>query len=400
MRIMGSARLERILQRHRDAEVVEPIHGRHSVIRRDQLVTTQRDAPTVHELLGRWVEQREEGLGVTRFHLRAKAKVDTCELAAEVGGRSRHRTLAVAPNHLLGGQPLWWGGPSDVPHPAPPITRPETDTPGRPVTAAILDTGLSRHPWFEGRQWFANQPDGAVEDHTADADSHVDYELDGFAGHGTFVSGVFLQQAPGARLRVLPVLGSDGVCDEFHLVQAFAELREWSRASGHEIDIINLSLGCYTYDDRPSPVIDQAITSFGRRTAVVACAGNEASDRPFWPAALKSVISVAALDANGNDRAWFSNYGWWVDACAVGEDVESSFLRFDGPVPEVDGIDPDEFHDYASWSGTSFAAPHVAGAIARRSAQEDIPAALATDRVLDPATQLTRPDLGVIVPAQ
>ncbi|NED51479.1 peptidase S8 and S53 subtilisin kexin sedolisin, partial [Micromonospora aurantiaca] len=68
----------------------------------------------------------------------------------------------------------------------------------------------------------------------------------------------------------------------------------------------------------PSPVLRQAIAALGRGTVVVACAGNAATDRPFWPAAMKPVIGVAALD--GADRAWFSNHGWWVDACAQGVD--------------------------------------------------------------------------------
>jgi subtilisin family serine protease len=128
---------------------------------------------------------------------------------------------------------------------------------------------------------------------------------------------------------------------------------------------------------------------------VVACAGNTASDRPFWPAALKQVIAVAALD--GADRAWFSNYGWWVDACTQGVGLTSCFIQFDGPRPRVNGVDPDRFGGYATWSGTSFATPAVAGAIARMATAEGLPASAAADRILDPMAAPTLPDLGVHV---
>ena len=47
---------------------------------------------------------------------------------------------------------------------------------------------------------------------------------------------------------------------------------------------------------------------------------------------MKRVVGVASLDADGFGRAEFSNYGWWVDASTVGENVISSFFNFDGPV--------------------------------------------------------------------
>lgn len=199
-----------------------------------------------------------------------------------------------------------------------------------------------------------------------------------------------LRHAPSARLRALRVLGGDGVGDELGVIRALERLAEWGRA-----DVVNLSLGCHTYDDRPSPLLTRAVAALGRRTVVVACAGNTAGDRPFWPAAMKPVVGVAALD--GGERAWFSNHGWWVDACAEGTEVTSSFVHFDGPRPPADGADPDDFRGYATWSGTSFAAPAVAGRIAGLAAAEGIGAADAADRVLDPEANPSLPGLGVVV---
>ncbi|WP_051469043.1 S8 family peptidase [Actinomadura oligospora] len=384
------ARLERLLARHRDAVVVEPVAGRPALVRRDQVLVAEDDAAAAEDLVRRWYESRHDEQGVTRLRLRAPAKVDVCELAAQLSGDGRHRRLSVSPNHLVHGQPLWWSGPADLPRAAAAVPMPVATEARREVTVAILDTGLDPHPWYEGAEWFADQRTEVAE--VLDAD--LDFELDAQAGHGTFVAGVVLRYAPSARIRARRVIGGDGVGDELDVIRALYWLSVWGGA-----DVVNLSLGCHTFDDRPSPVLSRAVAMLGRRTVVVACAGNAAGDRPFWPAALKSVIGVAALDAHAEDRAWFSNYGWWVDASTPGVDVASCFVRFDGPRGRVNGIDPDQFNGYATWSGTSFAAPAVAGRIAALAAAENLPAVAAADHVLDPATSPTRPDLGVIIRA-
>ncbi|GAA3926265.1 S8/S53 family peptidase [Actinomadura viridis] len=383
------ARLERLLTRHPDAAVVEPAPGRYALVRRDQLLVAEHDVPAAQDLVRRWYDSHHDEHGVTSLRLRARAKVDVCELAAGLTGGGRHRRLSVSPNHLVHGQPMWWSGPADLPRPAPPVPAPRATAPGRrEVTVAVLDTGLSPHPWYEHAPWYAEQREEAAE--VLDAD--LDFELDAQAGHGTFIAGVLLRYAPTARLRAHRVIGGDGVGDELGVIRALGRV-----AAEGGADVVNLSIGCHTFDDRPSPLVARAIAALGRRTVVVACAGNAAGDRPFWPAALKPVIAVAALGPDGADRAWFSNYGWWVDACAPGVDVASSFVRFDGPRPRAGGVDPDLFEGYATWSGTSFAAPAVAGRIAGLAAGEGIGAAEAADRLLDPAARRTLPDLGMIV---
>ncbi|GAA4143387.1 S8 family serine peptidase [Actinomadura keratinilytica] len=373
--------LERLLARHDDAVVVEAVPGRPALIRRDELLVAPQDAPAVADLVRRWHDSGEDDHGVHRMRLRPAARVDVCELASQLAGDRRHRELAVAPNHLVHGQPLWWSGPADLARPTAPVPAPRPRPAARETTVAVLDTGLSPHPWYDGADWYAGQRDDVAE--VLDAD--LDCALDAQAGHGTFITGVVLRYAPSARIRAVRVLGGDGVGDELDVVRALARLAAWGRA-----DVVNLSLGCHTFDDRPSPVLSRVLAqlrSAPRRPVVVACAGNTGGERPFWPAAAKSVISVAALDTRRGrtDRAWFSNYGWWVDACAPGVDIASCFVRFG------------EFDGYARWSGTSFAAPAVAGMIAGLAAQEDVPAAEAARRVLDPARARTLPDLGVVV---
>jgi subtilisin family serine protease len=88
----------------------------------------------------------------------------------------------------------------------------------------------------------------------------------------------------------------------------------------------------------------------------VVAAGNAWVDARQYPGALANTISVGAVNQDDNSRPEFSNFGEWVNASAPGVDVHSIF---------VEGHDEhDQYSGYARWSGTSFAAPTVAAAIA------------------------------------
>ena len=84
---------------------------------------------------------------------------------------------------------------------------------------------------------------------------------------------------------------------------------------------------------------------------------------------------MGALNPSGGSVALFSNVGPWVPTFARGVSVLSTMPRFEGGVQgdlRDDGyerrretLDIDDFQDgFAVWSGTSFAAPLVAGRIA------------------------------------
>lgn len=389
----------RLLRRHPDAVMVALDPSRPALVRRDTLLVSGRDTPHVEDAARRWIDHcdNDTECGLTRISLRPDRGVDVAHLARELAGDT-YRRRSVTPNHLLRGAPTWWGGPADqaqVPVEVP--SAPAHGTPSsREVNVAILDTGIAAHPWFESEPWYA---DCGLEDAELLDMAPEDDVLDSQAGHGTFVAGIVRRHAPGAQLVPMRVLASDGVCDELDLVRALHRLRRWSAGRDKPIDVVNLSLGGYTFDDQPSPLVADALMALGRGTVVVACAGNAASDRLFWPAAMKNVVAVGALDSDGSDRAPFSNYGWWVDACAVGERVTSSFVTFDGSVPSTGDHDQDRFSGYAVWSGTSFATPVVAGAVAAAMASDDVTAPVAADSVLDAATAVrSMPDLGVVVP--
>jgi subtilisin family serine protease len=117
---------------------------------------------------------------------------------------------------------------------------------------------------------------------------------------------------------------------------------------------------------------------------VVAPAGNETEQFRHYPAALarefadtplaslfenvKGVGSVKAAPPAPNVRSSFSNYGDWVTCSAVGENVQSTFLRVKNVVCEDDESRPRKVRSFAdawaTWNGTSFAAPKVAAAVA------------------------------------
>ena len=278
---------------------------------------------------------------------------------------------AVGPNHVF------FGTPSRSLKPIGPATEgtmsdlrgtTRTGTAGAGITIAVLDTGIAKghETWRDAV--FPDLVVSAGSDYTTPgavrvpgAEDLMDVRphngmLDWEAGHGTFIAGVIGQIAPGATVRAERVFASDGVGFEDRIAAA---IRDASDA-----DIINMSFGGYTQSDLPPIGLLDAIDDVPSCTVLVASAGNEGCGcRPCWPAALKRVLAVGAVDANG-EAAWFTNFGFWVDACALGVDVLSSFFKFDGAVEADPTGNVQEFEYAAYWNGTSFAAPQLAAAIA------------------------------------
>jgi len=382
------ARMERLKARHGDLVVSDGPNGNgHTVHRRDQILVPLSQADRAHQAADAWTARREDlfEVGVSRLHLRPDADVDVRELTMQLRNHA-DGPITASPNHLLQAAPDWGGTPFSLPEPAaaPPKPGPATTT-GRRAIAGILDTGIINHPWFEGTDWFALVTPDQLD--PIPAGSH--YELDTQTGHGTFVAGVLLRQAPSAFLMIERALDDDGVCDELQLLERLASLHRRITASGESLDVLNLSLGGYTFDDEPSPLVSDALARFGKQTVIVVAAGNYGLNRPFWPAALKSCVAVAALETDGR-RAEYSDHGWWVDACSVGSEVIGPFITDTTP-------DGRSFNGYAKWSGTSFAAPRVAGAIANLIGSKQLSSADAMDFLLDPATRPAQPDFGVVV---
>jgi subtilisin family serine protease len=226
------------------------------------------------------------------------------------------------------------------------------------VTVALLDTGLDPHPWFAGRPWLS---EWGLSPEVLDPECVRDRDRQ--AGHGTFVAGVLLRHAPGVTIRHHRSLSSLGLTDDVTVAAALRQVHRQAAAHGSRIDVVVVTAGCHTADDQCPPVLHREIDR-QPDTIVVAAAGNNGGSRPFWPAALPSVVGVAATGPDGTLAA-FSNRGDWVDATAPGVDVISSYVRL---LPAQDGVAPGtttRVYGAARWSGTSFAAPRIAADVAR-----------------------------------
>jgi membrane-anchored mycosin MYCP len=226
--------------------------------------------------------------------------------------------------------------------------KPRGSTPGEGTRIGVLDTVLEAHPYFHG----------AYIASASSLRSDLGDESNFLSQHATFVTGLLLRQAPGAVVDVRVALhtspGAEAQNDTWDLAKVIAEMAD------SKVDVLNLSLGCTTEDAKRSMALTAAVAALGPETLVVAAAGNHATQEPgtspppVYPAALDNVVAVGALD--GEEQASFSPRAPWVDALAPGADVVSTCASGRDGRPA-----------FATWSGTSFAAAIVSGAVAART---------------------------------
>jgi subtilisin family serine protease len=302
--------------------------------------------------------------GIARIVLRPGT--DLCETLEHLA--KADPPVHATPNHLLFTAHNWRIQEGEDPEPAERPKGPSPDdTLGTGVRVAVVDNGIARESlsdaWLHG-----------IRPGPEDIDPLRVYEpklhpgsddLDVGAGHGTFVAGVIRQLAPDCAIDVIRALDSDGVGTDDEVAEGLA------RAAHDGSQFINLSFGGYSFDDEPPLGIDEAIRHIPGEVIVVAAAGNEDTERPVWPGALRRVVSVAATTQRGEDHedvttdlAEYSNRGWWVDVAAPGTWVSTFVTGDENPALETDG-QPDHFaKPYAEAAGTSFAAAAVSGALA------------------------------------
>ncbi len=221
---------------------------------------------------------------------------------------------------------------------------------------------------------------------------NVDENEDGWAdpatGHGDFVKSVLRLHSglPDSNLTLWHAAGPLGDLDDAALVRALDDVVAGSKADCWRV--LNLSLCGYNDGDMSALYLaDRIRTMVEDGWVIVAAAGNNASCRPAYPAALPGVVAVAALSRCV--PAWFSNFGPWVDVTARGVDVLAEFPDMSGEADDVKNLKVGigelpsdsgtkvmlELGDFdtgwATWSGTSFAAPRVAAWIAEALAKMD-----------------------------
>jgi subtilisin family serine protease len=202
-------------------------------------------------------------------------------------------------------------------------------TQGDGVTVAVVDTGIAPHYALE------------VKDHR---NFSSDSEMFDSVGHGSHVAGVIGARrgpakgiAPACTLLSLKVLGHSGMGSNEAVAQAV------TYATEAKADIICMSLG----SARPDAKLHEAIKQAHANGVVIVCAAGNDGGAVDYPAAFQETIAVGAVDRNGN-ACEFSSRGKEISVAAPGQDITSTWL--------ADG--------YATISGTSMAAPFVAGVLA------------------------------------
>lgn len=331
--------------------------------------------------------------------------------ARHTSGSPVHPAMTQQPISSYG--QLGWGGRQPVNWLGHlPARNPDVPNRRRPVVA-VLDTGVGAHPWL---------PPAIVRlDPTVFDVTIVNPELDGVtvdpyeavldpdAGHGTFIAGLIRQHCADANILAIRVMGGDGLVAESVLLDALwlLVLRQQMAIANAKpdelVDVVSLSLGYYHEqpDDASfDPLLLTPLRLLGELgVAVVVAAGNDATNRPMFPAAFTPwvggpvtapdpncvpVMSVGALNPNGT-IALFSNAGPWVACHRPGASVVSTFpTTFNAGQQAANAtsfggegsrstIDADDFTSgFGVWSGTSFAAPVLAGQIAAQLCRVDL----------------------------
>jgi len=154
-------------------------------------------------------------------------------------------------------------------------------------------------------------------------------------GHGTLCAGLIAAVAPRAMVMPLRVFDDNGEADIFTITKAIRY------AIRNKVGVINMSFGISTNSRTVREAVAAAIAA---NIVVTGSAGNANSSTPQYPASYSSVLSVAATDL-ADKKGSFSNYGSSISVSAPGVNIISAY--------------PGGY--YAVVSGTSFAAPIVAG---------------------------------------
>lgn len=287
--------------------------------------------------------------------------------------RSRRRDPIATPDHVLyvtvRPRLCPYTEPEEPPSPEPvPPVAPSQQI-GAGVRVAVVDTG-----WWEEAGTIISWLSGVAAD-PPDVEQVNPEDIHPYAGHGTFVAGVLRCIAPGTRVEVegfAPKGG--GAAFESEICAQLCE----ALVDNDLPQIISISAGTHTRNSLPLLAFEllakaKSLLDPRNKVLVVAAAGNDTSTEPFYPAALDWVVGVGSVGPSGTISS-FSNSGPWVDVYARGENLVNAFPEGRYVCYEPDNISngvPDvrHFRGMARWSGTSFATPIVAGAVAARMSE-------------------------------
>lgn len=318
--------------------------------RRGRILVRDRDLPRALPVVdGRPVDGGVNGLTV----------VSVADTRAALADLDRVLGVGVGfPDHVV--HVTGWGGgacPATEPMPTTskrhPIRDYHDDCTGAGVVVSLVDTGFD--PLVAKNTEWLDGVDGEAETYDVD-------HLGPYAGHGTFAAGVVRTMAPKCEAYVYGFLPHGGAIFESDIIAAL------QRALVRGPDVVSMSAGTHSRGDLGMLGFRVLWEEFAPKgTVLVAAAGNDASRKPFYPAADSFAIGVGALDPDGS-RAGYSNYGSWVDVYALGSEHVNAFPEgtYDYRQAPMKGRTAQFDTWLARWSGTSFATPLVAGVITAR----------------------------------
>lgn len=264
------------------------------------------------------------------------------------------------------------------------VTRGVTAAGTEPIVA-VIDTGvLVNHPDLKDRivagYDFIATASNALDGDGMDADGNDPGDRaygSRSTFHGTHVAGTVAAAvdntiggagiSAGAKIMPLRVLGKNGGTS-YDVMQAVLFAAGLPNDSGtvpaRRADIINLSLAGGGFSKTEQ---DAFTAARAQGVIIVAAAGNGSSSGPAYPASYAGVISVSAVDSKLS-RTPYSNYGALIDVAAPGGSTQWD-VNGDG---QYDGIFSTSGNDYTGtveftytlMTGTSMAAPHIAGVLA------------------------------------
>lgn len=230
---------------------------------------------------------------------------------------------------------------------------------GANVKVAVLDSGVdATHPDLEGQIAeavdFTDSPNG-----TEDGYGHGTHVAATIAGTGRASNGLRRGVAPGAKLHIGKVCGSDGKCPGDAVVAGM----EWAAKSG--MDVVNMSLGGGPSNGKDP--LSTAVNSLSRTygTLFVIAAGNAGpgSETVGSPGAADEALTVAAVDKS-DQMARFSSRGPRLGDGAAKPDIAAPGVAIVAARAKGTAMGTPVDDYYTSASGTSMATPHTAGAAA------------------------------------